>query len=176
MKLVWTAAVLLALGAPTVTSDDAPTWLGCAGEPTSTTGVLADYQPGTFVRDVWAGTVSGTLRPCRPPVGTDVFAVAVYDAHGTATAAAMPYPWTEGFATYVGVPPKTVAVCLIDHLKSRLDCIEIGWLDQPKGLPQPVNAGHLPPDSPLVAATPTVTFNGRTVHPGCPTCVDETTP
>jgi hypothetical protein len=181
MRRKWTAAAVvltlapaLGLGLPATpaAADNDPTWLGCYAQPQPTTGELTSYDPGTFVRDEWLGQLYGTIRPCRPPVATDVFAVAFYDAHGSATATAVPYPWTLGFVAPANVPPKTEAICLIDNLTSRLDCITIGWVGQPEGPPRPQNTGHLSVDSPLVAATPTVRMGGRWVEPGCPTCVD----
>jgi hypothetical protein len=169
------ATLLLALtlpAAPATASEDEFTWLGCAGRPVPTTGDLTGYLRGSYYNGAWHGTVSGSLRPCRTPVPTDVYAIASYDSDGTATADAARYPASREYSASVTVRLKTVAVCLIDNVKSRLDCVKVGWLEQQAGPSSPVVDGHLPVDSPQVAFAPAVTLEGMTIHPGCPTCVE----
>jgi hypothetical protein len=169
-------AVLLAVmvpAAPANASEDEFTWLGCAGQPKSTTGNLTGYQPGDFYGGAWQGLVTGSIQPCRAPVHTDVFAIASYYSDGTVTASATRYLDSADYSAGVTVRLKTAAVCLIDNLKSRLDCVKVGWLEQQAGPAQPVLDGHLPVDSPLVASAPVVTMDGMTIDPGCPTCVND---
>jgi hypothetical protein len=101
-----------------------------------------------------------------------VFAIASYDSDGTVTANATRYPNAPDYSASITVRLKTTAVCLIDNLKSRLDCAKVGWLEQPAGPARPVIEGHLPTDSPLVMSAPVVTMDGMTINPGCPTCVN----
>ena len=169
-------AVLLAVIVPAVPADaseDEFTWLGCAGQPKLTTGTLTGHQLGDFYGGGWHGQVSGSIQPCREPARTDVFAIASYDSDGTTTANATRYPDSTDYSASVNVRLKTAAVCLIDNLKSRLDCVKVGWLEQPSGPARPVLEGHLPVDSPLVASAPVVTMDGMTIEPGCPTCVND---
>jgi hypothetical protein len=169
-------ALALVLGVPAAQPANAgapePTWLGCAGQPVTTTGWLAGYRTGVFYEGVWLGSASGSIFPCRPPTETDVFAIASYDSDGVATALATWYGYQNAYTASVHVRSKTAAICLIDNLKSRLDCMQIDWLAQETGPARPVAGGRIPVDSPLVDAVPVVTLNGFTVHPGCPTCVD----
>jgi hypothetical protein len=174
--IVAVAAMTLAVtvpAAPASAGEDEFTWLGCAGQPGSTTGDLTGHQLGDFYGAAWHGQVSGSIQPCRAPVHTDVFAIASYDSDGTVTASAARYPDAPDYAASVTVRLKTVAVCLIDNLKSRLDCVKVGWLEQEAGPARPVLEGHLPTDSPLVASAPVVTMDGNTISPGCPTCVND---
>jgi hypothetical protein len=169
------AALSVAVGvaaAPANASESVFTWLGCDGRPVVTTGGLIGYDAGAFYDGAWRGEVFGFIFACRAPVETDVFAIASYDSDGTAIALATRYPDLNIFSAEVDVRPKTVAVCLIDNLKSRLDCIKVSWLEQEGGPARPVNSGQLPVDSPQVAAAPVVTMDGMVIEPGCPTCVE----
>jgi hypothetical protein len=172
----WIAAVValsLAVAMPAAPAAASEfTWLGCAGQPLSTTGSLVGYHPGDF-DGAWRGQASGSIQPCRAPFDTDVFAIASYDSDGTVTASATRYPASPGYSASVIVRLKTVAVCLVDNLKSRLDCVKVGWLAQQTGVARPVLDGHLPVDSPLVTSAPVVTMDGMTIEPGCPTCVND---
>src|SRR4029450_9577078 len=112
-----------------------------------------------FHGGAWQGPVTGSIQPCRAPVHTDVFAIASYDSDGTVTANATRYPASADYSASVNVRLKNVAGGLMDTLKSRLDCVKVGWLEQPSGPARPVLDGHLPVDSPQVASAPVVTMD-----------------
>ena len=174
-RIAVAVAVILgiALAQPAHASESEFTWLGGEGQPNLTIGTIVTYSAGTWEYEAWHGTVSGNLLPCRPPVNTDVYAIASYDTDGVATALATHYGMLEIYSNDVEVRLKTTAVCLIDKYDSRLDCIKISWYEPPSGPAQPLFGGHLAVDSPQVQITPVVTFNGVIIDPKGPTCIED---
>jgi len=171
------ATLALALGAslaqPAYATESAFTWLGCEGQPTLTTGTTSSFDKGVWEDEAWHGTVYGQLFPCRPPVFSDVYAIASYDSDGVATALAARYGMLEMYANDAEVRLKTTAVCLIDKYDSRLDCFKVNWYEPPAGPAEPFFGGHLAVDSPQVQLTPVVTFAGNVIDPKCPGCIEE---
>jgi hypothetical protein len=148
-------------------------WMPC--DPGSTTGALTSF--GTFeyrgFDQVWRGYVTGHIFPCQQPAENEVFAVAGYDSNGVALGWAKRYPTSSTFTAYVEARLlKTVAVCLLNNSKDRLDCVAIEWVPQESGPARPVAGAHIPVNSPAVAFDAVVDMGALGPHPGCPGCVE----